>query len=103
LKAKDFAALLDSRPSGDGWIACCPAHEDRSPSLRVVQGDSAVLLHCYAGCSVEEIAQAMGLRMEDLFDGEPLEIWERVVLKELRADKRRRETDEFWESSGYLG
>lgn len=46
-----------------GWTACCPAHEDRSPSLSVGLGlDGKVLLHCFSGCSYEQITAALGLR-----------------------------------------
>lgn len=50
------------------WYARCPAHEDRSPSLSISTGDDGrVLLHCFTGCSVDEIRQALGLRWADLF------------------------------------
>jgi hypothetical protein len=46
--------------TGKGWIALCPAHEDRKPSLRIAEGsDGRVLLHCFAGCSPEEIVRAI--------------------------------------------
>jgi hypothetical protein len=50
------------------WIACCPAHDDKKPSLSVRESaDGAVLLHCFGGCTVEEIAGALDLEMHDLF------------------------------------
>lgn len=50
------------------WAACCPAHEDRSPSLSVkVTDDGRTLLHCFGGCSTESVLAAMGLEMSDLF------------------------------------
>lgn len=50
------------------WKACCPAHKDRSPSLAIREtDDGTVLLHCFAGCSVDEIVGAVGLTLEDLF------------------------------------
>jgi hypothetical protein len=56
---------------GDGWEACCPAHEDKKPSLGVAVGDDGrVLLCCQAGCPVEAIVKALGLTMADLFPGE---------------------------------
>lgn len=50
------------------WSACCPSHDDQGPSLSVRETpEEAVLLHCFAGCSVHEIVAALGLQMEDLF------------------------------------
>ncbi|VEJ46055.1 conjugative transfer relaxase protein TraI [Bartonella vinsonii] len=41
-------------------LAHCPAHDDRSPSLAISNGnDGRLLLHCYAGCSFKEIIQAL--------------------------------------------
>lgn len=54
---------------GNGYSACCPAHEDRSPSLSVSEGDDGrVLVKCFAGCSSEEICAALGLTLADLFE-----------------------------------
>lgn len=52
----------------DRWIARCPAHEDRSPSL-TIRGlpDGRILLHCFAGCEVQYILGSMGLVFRDLF------------------------------------
>lgn len=49
-------------------MARCPAHKDRTRSLSVREFDSgAVGLKCFAGCTVDEVVAAAGLRMEDLF------------------------------------
>ena len=49
------------------WVACCPAHEDRNPSLAVKDnGDGRILCYCHAGCSFEEIVSAVGLSASDL-------------------------------------
>ena len=54
--------------SNDRWMACCPAHDDSSPSLSVTQSsDGKILLHCFAGCSIEEITGALGLSLNKLF------------------------------------
>jgi putative DNA primase/helicase len=54
--------------SGEGWVARCPAHEDNRPSLSITEGeDGRVLLHCFAGCTVESIAAALGLELTELF------------------------------------
>lgn len=55
------------RATSRGWSACCPAHPDRTPSLSVAEGDTCVLVKCWAGCELDEIAAAMGLRVSDLF------------------------------------
>lgn len=50
------------------WKACCPAHADKSPSLSIKQlEDGRVLLHCFAGCSAEEVVGSVGFDMQDLF------------------------------------
>lgn len=57
-----------SRTSKDRWQARCPAHDDKGPSLSIRETDDGrVLVHCFAGCSVHEIAQAVGLELSDLF------------------------------------
>ena len=50
------------------WTACCPAHEDKSPSLAIKEGDDGrVLLHCFGGCDVHSVLGAVGMDMSDLF------------------------------------
>jgi hypothetical protein len=56
------------RETEKGYLAKCPAHEDQNPSLKIDQGnDGRVLLHCHAGCPVEAMTTAIGVRMRDLF------------------------------------
>jgi hypothetical protein len=50
------------------WMAKCPAHEDRTPSLSVRLAGDRVLLYCFAGCEVGDITAAIGLELRDLFD-----------------------------------
>jgi len=59
--------------SADGSQWQCPAHEDRTPSLGVSQAetDGRVLLHCFAGCAVEDVVAALDLTMADLFVRRP--------------------------------
>jgi len=55
------------RRSGDGWVARCPAHDDREPSLSIGLGDDGkALLYCHAGCDASEVAARLGLEMGDL-------------------------------------
>ena len=62
--------LLDKVKSrGDNsWLACCPAHDDKNPSLAVTEKDGRVLLHCFSHqCNVSDIVHAVGLELSDLF------------------------------------
>lgn len=50
------------------WKACCPAHDDRNPSLSIRETlDGTLLVKCWAGCSAKEIVAAIGLELRDLF------------------------------------
>lgn len=50
------------------FTACCPAHDDKTPSLAIRETqDGRVLLHCFGGCSVENVLGAIGLEIGDLF------------------------------------
>jgi hypothetical protein len=57
------------RASGQGrWMARCPAHGDKGPSLSVRElADGRVLVHCFAGCAVHEVLGAVGMDIEALF------------------------------------
>src|SRR5262245_18252453 len=58
--------------SRKGWSALCPAHPDSSASLSIGTGkDGRTLIHCFAGCTLDQITQKAGLRISDLF-AEPL-------------------------------
>ncbi len=50
----------------DAWTARCPAHEDRSPSLSVRLTSDRILLHCHAGCDVEDVLRALGASWGDI-------------------------------------
>jgi hypothetical protein len=50
------------------WVARCPSHPDKSPSLAItVTDDGRLLLHCFGGCNIEEITSSIGLSIADLF------------------------------------
>lgn len=51
-----------------GWVARCPAHDDKVQSLSIGVGDEGrAILKCFAGCSVEAVLSAIGLTFADLF------------------------------------
>lgn len=55
-------------PQGMPYVKVqCPAHDDKGPSLTVTQGDKRVLLHCFAGCSEDDVLAAIGWTKEALF------------------------------------
>lgn len=55
--------------NGTGWMARCPAHEDRNPSLAISEGEGGrALLYCHAGCQTAAILAALGLSEGDLFE-----------------------------------
>ena len=53
---------------GNGYLACCPAHDDTHPSLDInVEADGYIRLNCRsARCPVASILQAAGLAPDDL-------------------------------------
>jgi len=60
--------LQDVRQAGDGWTALCPAHGDQHRSLSVGTGtDGRILINCHAGCSADDIVEALHLAPADLF------------------------------------
>jgi hypothetical protein len=52
----------------DRWLACCPAHPDRTPSLSIRElDDGRVLLHDFGGCETGDVLAAVGLTVASLF------------------------------------
>lgn len=49
-------------------VAQCPAHDDRNPSLAIRDNHGQALVYCHAGCSTEDVVNALGLTLSDLFD-----------------------------------
>lgn len=46
--------------SNGSGMCRCPAHDDKTPSLSVRTGNSALLFKCFAGCTIGEILHALG-------------------------------------------
>ena len=72
--------------SDTGYTACCPAHDDKNPSLSITQGtNGTILVKCHAGCSPEAICTALGIELSDLFpnklDGHGKRRTERSIQK----------------------
>lgn len=63
MSAAQLAHALGGRQVGGQWMAPCPVHTDRCPSLAVRDApDGRVLVHCHAGCSQAAIIAALRLR-----------------------------------------
>jgi hypothetical protein len=63
MKAETIARALGGRKAGDGWIARCPCHDDREPSLSIHHAaDGKLLAHCHAGCEQGRVIAALRLR-----------------------------------------
>lgn len=66
---------LDGVKGNGPWMAKCPSHEDRTPSLRIDVKDGRTLIKCFAGCEPLDILESIGLDWDSLFDGPHMEIW----------------------------
>jgi hypothetical protein len=63
MKAETIAKALGGRKVGGGWMARCPSHADRDPSLSIrVAGDGKVLVRCHAGCDQAPVIAALRAR-----------------------------------------
>ncbi len=59
-------------PRNGKFTVCCPAHDDRKPSLSVeLTEDGVCLVNCHAGCETRDVMKARGLAMKDLFPETP--------------------------------
>lgn len=64
-----LSRLQKVRKSGkNNWLACCPAHGDKNPSMTVSEGsDGRILVHCFAHeCGIDDIVSAVGMEVKDL-------------------------------------
>ncbi len=60
MTAEIIAKALGGRKAGAAWMARCPAHDDRAPSLAITDArDGKVLVHCHAGCDQRDVIAAL--------------------------------------------
>ncbi len=60
MTAGAIAKALKGQRTPSGWLVCCPAHNDRNPSLLLGDGeDGKLLCHCYAGCDGRDVLAAI--------------------------------------------
>ena len=75
MKLELFLSKLDKLKfiGRDSWVACCPHHGDKRPSLAIKHDavTGKVLVKCWAGCMPDEIMEAVGMKVSDLFPDNP--------------------------------
>jgi len=63
MSAEIIAKALGGWKVGSSWIAQCPAHDDRTPSLSIRHADDGkVLVRCHANCDQERVIAALRRR-----------------------------------------
>jgi putative DNA primase/helicase len=63
MTAETIAKALGGRKVGGGWIARCPTHDDRDPSLSIRDADDGkVLVRCHASCDQQKVIAALKAR-----------------------------------------
>lgn len=73
---EEILSRLDKvrRTGPNNWLACCPAHEDRSPSFTLrAEDDGRILAKCHAECDFGAIVEAVGMGWNPWFPPKPLQ------------------------------
>lgn len=75
MKFSEFLDIVRSKTGKEpkrtenGYIACCPAHDDSNPSFSIHEStDGKILVKCFVGCTTEAICSSLNLQLSDLFD-----------------------------------
>lgn len=75
------------RTGPDRWVARCPAHDDRGPSLSIrALEDGRTLVHCFGGCAVGDVLAAVGMELNALFPPRPLHEGRKPERRPFSAD-----------------
>jgi hypothetical protein len=83
MRLHDILQLLNSvQRRGEGYTAKCPAHDDSSPSLSIRQKDNRILVHCFAGCTLQDISDALSLKIQNWFEDTELPATIRAAMNE---------------------
>ncbi|MDH5327989.1 MAG: phage/plasmid primase, P4 family [Gammaproteobacteria bacterium] len=101
MRTEEIAERLNARRCGTYWMARCPAHDDKNPSLKISEGENGnTLAHCFAGCAFGEVvdsSRVYGIEPGDFYgkslDGErprvPPKQLERAKTIKVIADSDR--------------
>jgi hypothetical protein len=79
MTAACVAKALNGHRYGSGWMARCPAHRDNNPSLSLRDANGKILVHCFAGCSQDDVVAALRERG----------LWPERVKRDLTRGERR--------------
>lgn len=86
------------KPQGrNKWVALCPCHDDKNPSLAISDDNGIVLIHCFGcGANAVEVAHKLGVDLSELFPpkseidydktGQKYQFNNRQVLKALYSE-----------------
>lgn len=83
IRAKNIVEKLGGIWRGSRGECLCPAHDDSSPSLSVRLGNTAILFHCFAGCTPVEVMKA--LERNKLHDRTAMEMPEAKSKRDMGA------------------
>ncbi|MGH6893812.1 MAG: DUF7146 domain-containing protein [Dongiaceae bacterium] len=104
MKAEAIAKGLGGRKAGGGWMARCPAHDDREPSLSIRESDdNKVLVRCHAGCDQARVITVLLSRglwgQNGHHRGPPLHSHERCLANEPDHRKRTEAALALWQAT----
>jgi putative DNA primase/helicase len=108
MKAHEILSRLEGvRKQSSGWVARCPAHDDKKASLSINDGEKGVVLKCFVGCTLAAICEALSIKEANLFYEETRSVsrWESYLIKDMAgrtvAVRKRKGTGEkkelIWE------
>lgn len=68
----------------------CPAHKDDKASLTISEEDNKILMHCHAGCDLNNILNAIGLQEKDLFNNPPKDSKPKIIKEYYYTDEENK-------------
>ena len=92
MTAESIARALGGRSAGLSWIARCPAHDDREPSLSIREADGKVLVRCHAGCDQRDVIGV--LKKSGLWDGKASSRIRRLSRRKVLESKANQQHEE---------
>jgi putative DNA primase/helicase len=86
--AEIAAALGGAQRRGEWWTCRCPAHNDRSPSLSIRDGDRSLVVKCWAGCDPRDVLAELRRRsmIAGKASGRPLRSSRAEVIRQRQAE-----------------